>query len=66
MTKGKKTERAKRAAAQKLQLTYDKPLSPTSWACHFTPHDPGVPLRCTRLYADAALRGLIERPCVTL
>ena len=47
MTKGKKTERAKRAIAQKLRLTPDKVLSPTSRALPLYSNDPGVPLRFT-------------------
>jgi hypothetical protein len=39
---GKKTERAKRATAQKLLSTYDEPLSPTSWALTLSPNHPGV------------------------
>jgi hypothetical protein len=55
---GKKTERAKRATAQKLLSTYDEPLSPTSWALTLSPSHPGVRSASPRLYAIAALRGL--------
>jgi hypothetical protein len=44
MTKGKKTERAKRAIAQKLRFVR---LSPTSRALPLYSNDPGVPLRST-------------------